>query len=102
MARICQYEREYDMSSSNNFVDMSSTKNFIDRLVIDKSAVDIYISSGLKFNGYIGSHDDYSIILNRTDHYGKTKTQLIFKNMISTIQISNQNHPQYRNHKNDF
>ena len=45
-----------------------------------KTAVTVYLASGVKLQGIITSFDNFTLLLRRDDH-----TQLVFKHSISTI-----------------
>jgi len=69
--------------------------SFLNNARRDKSAVTIYLMSGVKLTGRIKSFDKYSVVLDTNSN----QEQLIFKHAISTVvsskaaQAHGENHP---------
>jgi host factor-I protein len=68
--------------------------SFLNNARRDKSAITIYLLSGVKLTGRIRSFDKYSVVLDTNNN----QEQLIFKHAISTVVTSKaaQMHPAER------
>lgn len=53
---------------------------FLNHIRKHKTAVTVFLASGVKLQGIITSFDNFTLLLRRDDH-----TQLVFKHSISTI-----------------
>lgn len=53
---------------------------FLQALIQSKTPVTLFLTSGVKLQGGIAAHDDYTLILERGN-----QTQLIYKHAVATI-----------------
>ena len=60
-------------------------QEFIQKIVDDKKHVNVFLINGVKLQGLIEGHDNYTIVV--SGNKGNS-AQLVFKHAISTIQLN--------------
>ncbi len=81
------------------YEDEYSENIFLDTLIHQKQEIDVYLLGGVRLNGHIIGHDEFSLVIFNVKEGCE---QLIYKHSILSVQISSKKDQNLFNKKNHW